>query len=299
MIMLCQSVRDELTHFVLAQLSADETLAVARHLSACADCVREETELRRTTLLVRQWQAAPLSEAVTEQIRSAALADLAAAPRPTRPRHRTGLSWPERWSSLLDAARLMQRQLAPGAFAFVALATLFALIVLVRDPNGAARSGALFLGGMWCASVANGVLALVFGDPGARANPRLRVDVRATALSAAWAGAAVASVFLVVGIAKTLTGEYSELMRLPLYSLASFAIVAVAVCASSRFAAREGGRISGALAALLYFAFSGPLVYIALGFRLDGLWLMAEACMLVFGLLGGLTGDALSARRRA
>lgn len=299
----CEEIRSELTHFVVAQLDAQTTLAVARHLATCAECGTEEAALRRTTLLLREWKPAPLRSEVTANIQRAATAELAALrqrPAP-KPRGLGGLTWNERWESLLEAARVARPHLAPVAFAFLALATLCALLLLIRDPAGA-HGGAMFLGGLWCATVANGVLGLVFGETHARkVMTRFRIDLRATALSATLAGGLVVAAFLLAGLVKAhWVGEFdtSELLRVVLYSVASFLIVGAAVAAAPRFVSfTRAGRISGAMVGFIYSAFAGPLVYIVIGFRLDAFWLQAVSAIFVFAVAGGLMGDSLALRR--
>jgi hypothetical protein len=289
--------------------------AVARHLALCHDCAREEIALRQTALLFAGWPEVPLPESVTQRIRLEARPHLAALRN--LPLNAPPWSWSDRWASLREVLIVERRRVAPFAFATLAAATLCAVLVLLRDPTRASYTAGVFLAGMWCACVANGVMSLVFGEPGSTTSvfSRLRIDLRATALTGAAAGGMIALLFVMAGVgivtgvapihdwtqslARLTTGNLlsDAAVRIATYGLVSFLAIALAVALAPRQEMLRG-RISGTLTALIYSSITAPVIYIAMGFRLDSLWLAAIATTLVCALAGGLVGDSLLMKQK-
>lgn len=311
----CRSVREQLTHFALGQLPPPEMASIARHLALCQDCAGEEIALRQTALLFARWPEAELPHGLTERIRQQARPLLAQLRN--QPAAVPAWSWRDRWASLIEVLILERRRLAPFAFATLAAATLCAVLVLLRDPTRASYTAGVFLAGMWCACVANGVISLVFGEPGAPSNvlSRLRIDLRATARTGAVAGGLIALMFVVAGVGivtgvapihdwtqslarLTLGDLLSEAsVRIATYGMVSFLAIALAVAFAPRPGA-QNGRISGTLAALIYSSITAPVIYIAMGFRLDAVWLAAVTITLAGAVGGGLVGDSVAMKAR-
>ncbi len=310
--MNCKDVQENLSDFVLAELSEADTLGIVRHLASCRDCALEESETRKLTHLLGEWEEVEWRADLAMRIQTAAAEYLPVLEQNAASEDAEDISWRDRWNSLVEAVRNAQSRCAPVTYSMLAAAIVGILLVLLKQPRQPVDPTLVFLAGIWWATVANGLFRLALsGDEqinGAADGKKTKVDLRATTIAGTAAATAVAAMFIganllnIVEFVKQITKNTQVGNYVPVvcFSAASFIVVALSVSALEKMMPHRG-RISGTLVGLIYSSVIVPLLYIANECRLDYvLWLCAVgtiACAVVGGLLGDILLNAKTISR--
>lgn len=308
----CKNVQENLSDFVLAELNEADTLGIVRHLASCRDCALEESETRKLTHLLGEWEEVELCADLTMRIQTSAAEYLPVLEQNAASEDAEDISWRDRWNSLVEAVRNAQSRCAPVTYSMLAAAVVGILLVLLKQPRQPVDPTLVFLAGIWWATVANGLFRLALsGDEqinGAVNGKKTKVDLRATTIAGTAAATAVAAMFIganllnIVEFVKQITKNTQVGNYVPVvcFSAASFIVVALSVSALEKMMPHRG-RISGTLVGLIYSSVIVPLLYIANECRLDYvLWLCALgtiACAVVGGLLGDILLNAKTISR--
>lgn len=300
----CPNVQENLSDFVLAELNETDTLGIVRHLASCRACAWEESEIRKLTHLLGEWEEIELRADLTMRIQTAAVEYLSVLEQNAASEDAEDISWRDRWNSLVEAVRNAQRRCAPVTYSMLAATIVGILLVLLKQPRQPVDPTFVFLAGIWWATVANGLfrLALSGDEPtnGAANSKKNKVDLRATTIAGTAAATAVAAMFIganllnVVEFVQQITKNTQVGNYVPVvcFSAASFVVVALSVSALEKMMPHRG-RISGTLVGLIYSSVIVPLLYLANECRLDYvLWLCALGTI-ACAVVGGLLGDVL------
>jgi len=310
----CKNVQENLSGFVLAELNEADTLGIVRHLASCRACALEESETRKLTHLLGEWEEVEVRAELTMRIQTAAAEYLPVLEQNAASEDAEDISWRDRWNSLVEAVRNAQSHCAPVTYSMLVAAIVGILLVLLKQPRQPVDPTLVFLAGIWWATVANGLFRLALsGDDATPLSPsgaegrggraqgvKSKVDLRATTIAGTAAATAVAAMFIganllnIVEFVKQITKNTQVGNYVPVvcFSAASFIVVALSVSALEKMMPHRG-RISGTLVGLIYSAVIVPLLYIANECRLDYVLWLCTLGTIACAVVGGLLGDIL------